>query len=128
MTRLQGQSNVTKKSDIKESFLAEQKKASSINKTIETSYIHSILPIPYDEESLTDQKKHHLKRGKKIIDELENLRLQLITGHVKEETLHSLICTLNNVDRSQLSGELNTLIDEIETRAVVELAKYGKDL
>lgn len=65
-------------------------------------------------------KKSALKKGKKILNALDNLRISLITGTMpdlsvlKEESTH---------EDEDIDEKLQDILGEIETRAAVELAK-----
>ena len=76
-----------------------------------------------------DDALSHPSRGKlraqDILDRLEDLRLQLLTGAISRDKLLQL-AHIVNVRRSQVTDpRLAEILDEIDLRAQVELAKYS---
>jgi hypothetical protein len=73
------------------------------------------------EEELARQKT--VQRGKTLLDSLEKLRQQLLIGVVPARTLHDLNRQLS-LQKQQISDpHLLSVIEDIELRAAVELAK-----
>lgn len=75
----------------------------------------------------TAERRRAAKHGATILDELDQLQLNMIGGWVSESDLHRLAKLLDarrpDVDDAQLDG----VLDEIELRAAVELAKLQRD-
>lgn len=73
-------------------------------------------------------KKQALEQGHTILDILGNIRNGLLQGNLSANTLNDLKAVLQ-IDVSELqdnSPELQELIQEIQTRAAVELAKLER--
>jgi hypothetical protein len=75
-----------------------------------------------------DDALSHASRGKlraqDILDRLEELRLDLLTGNVSRDKLLQLTHVVST-QRSQVNDpRLAEILDEIDLRAQVELAKY----
>ncbi len=69
------------------------------------------------------QRKKLIQKGKNLLDEMEKLRTQLLIGSVPMATLQDLGRQLS-IQRQLVSDPvLIALIDDIELRAAVELAK-----
>lgn len=64
-----------------------------------------------------------LQHGKKTIQVLEELHRDLLLGRVPEATLHRLETTLAQQRETFTDPKLAQLLDEIELRLAVELAK-----
>lgn len=65
--------------------------------------------------------------GNLLLDELEFLRIGLLSGSVPKNILHNLSSITKKNLNSQIDDEnLKNLLKEIETRAKVELAKIEK--
>ncbi|MDC9700723.1 MAG: flagellar assembly protein FliX [Alphaproteobacteria bacterium] len=65
-----------------------------------------------------------VNRGSGLLDTLELLRIDLLTGAIPKERLEQLVSQLSQ-HRSPLSEpDLQSLLDDIELRAYVELAKF----
>ena len=79
----------------------------------------SLQEVPEDEI----RRKKMMQRGKMTIDTLEQLRHGLLVGRVPKEVLSSLSQQIKN-GREQISDpRLLEIMDDIELRAAVEIAK-----
>ncbi|MFO1187065.1 MAG: flagellar assembly protein FliX [Alphaproteobacteria bacterium] len=77
---------------------------------------------PNDREA----KKRALKRASDMLDQLEQIRLDLLDGGVPAPRLEALV-RLVRLQRDQVNDpRLAHVLDEIELRARVELAKLGQ--
>lgn len=76
----------------------------------------------YDEP---DRRSKAAKRGHSLLDGLESIRADLLAGHVSEDQLEALAC---EVSQQGSSGDpkVDEVIEEIELRVRVELAKLGR--
>lgn len=79
-----------------------------------------------------DDALAHASRGKMraqdILDRLEDLRMELLTGSISVEKLKQLSRVVN-ARRNQLNDpRLTAILDEIDLRAQVELAKYASQI
>lgn len=71
------------------------------------------------------RKRKLVRRGRSLLDGLEALRRDLLTGQVGEGRLNQLLAIVGQA-REEADPELDALIDEIEVRVHVELAKHGR--
>jgi hypothetical protein len=69
------------------------------------------------------QRKKMVARGKNMLDTLDKLRQQLLIGAVPPHTLQELSRQLSIQRQSVSDPRLLAIIDDIELRAAVELAK-----
>jgi hypothetical protein len=71
-----------------------------------------------------ERRKKAVKRASHILDALDDIKLGLLDGEVSTPTLDKLLFAVRE-QRPQLDPdpELLGLLDQIETRAMVELAK-----
>lgn len=89
--------------------------------------VGSILSVQETPDALEETTKHKLIGfGNQVLDELENLRLGILGGSVSKERLTSLARTLREKRDSDDNPRLNAVIDEIELRAEVEIAKLTR--
>lgn len=102
--------------------------ASQIQSTSSTS---GILPVNslamingLDNDSFV--KKENIDWGKDILDELNDLKGRILSGNVTEKSLHNISERLNNIPVETADESLKDLVEEIKTRAVVELAKLER--
>jgi len=74
-------------------------------------------------EDVMERRRRAVRRGSGILDRLEELKLAMLSGEAGESALERLARTVRE-DRPQDADEsLNGLLDQIDLRAAVELAK-----
>lgn len=69
-------------------------------------------------------KKKTVRRGLSILDVLEDVKADLLMGRVSEGRLNRLLALVQQA-HEKVDPELSALINDIELRARVELAKLG---
>ena len=69
-------------------------------------------------------KKKQLRRGRSLLDTLDALKADLLTGHGTDSHLNQLMALIGQA-REHTEPGLDALLDDIELRARVELAKRG---
>lgn len=72
----------------------------------------------------TAQRRQARRRGESLLDQLEELRLGLLTGELPRATVERLAVMVAQRRTSVDDPRLAEILDEIELRAAVELAKY----
>lgn len=90
---------------------------------VETPALDSLLALQAVEDPLLRRRKA-LRRGGALLDTLEEIRLDLLAGRVGEGRLNRLLALVTQV-RERAGDGLDALLDDIELRARVELAKHG---
>lgn len=85
--------------------------------------IDALLALQAVEDPLLKRRKL-VRRGSQLVDALEDLRADLLVGRMSEGRLNQLMAVLGQA-RERGEAGLDALIDEIELRARVELAKRG---
>lgn len=70
-------------------------------------------------------KKKVLRRGRALLDTLDEMQSDLLAGHVSEGRLNQLLALIGQA-RERIAPGLDSLLDDIELRARVELAKFGR--
>ncbi len=68
------------------------------------------------------------RRGEDILDRLEGVRLGLLTGAVPKDDLADLASLVRSKREEGIDPRLGAILDEIELRAEVELAKLRRGL
>ena len=71
-----------------------------------------------------ERRKKAQKRGRHILSKLDNLRHALLTGQLTQSQIEELIASLATEKSHIDDADLLALLDEIDLRAQVELAKY----
>ncbi len=103
--------------------------APSVGETASVAPVASILSIQeVDAETPTDARARMVHYGADILDRLEEIRDQILTGAVSKSRLENLAQTLRQRRESVDDPQLVALIDEIELRAEVELAKLTRTI
>jgi hypothetical protein len=74
----------------------------------------------------TGSRKRALSHGQDILDRLEVIRLGLLAGTIPQERLQALVGLLSRSRADFDDPGLRDLIDQIELRAAVELAKLDE--
>ena len=85
--------------------------------------LDALLALQAVEDPLLKRKKV-VRRGNQLIDTLEGLRGDLLVGRMAEGRLNQLMAVLSQA-RERSEPGLDALLDDIELRARVELAKRG---
>lgn len=73
-------------------------------------------------------RRHTFQYGNDILDRLEGMRRDLLLGAMAKGDLADLAHTMRVRKRQSDDPRLNAIIDEIELRAEVELAKLTRDV
>ncbi|MDG5493487.1 flagellar assembly protein FliX [Niveispirillum sp. BGYR6] len=85
--------------------------------------INPLFALQEVDDALTGKRRRAQARGEDILDRLEELRLGLLTGSFPVEKLHDLV-RMVQVQRENLDDpRLQEVLDEIDLRAQVEIAK-----
>ena len=70
-------------------------------------------------------RKRNIRRGNDLLDTLEAIKADLLSGQIVPERLTRMMSILAKA-RGSADPELDQLLDHIELRARVELAKLGR--
>ena len=90
----------------------------------QTSGIDALLALQAAEDPLHAKRKA-IRRGNALLDTLESIKTDLLIGQVSEGRLNQLMALISSARERHLPG-LDGLLDDIELRARVELAKFGR--
>ena len=78
---------------------------------------------PVELATADSDKKHASARAALILDRLEDIRQGLLIGAISKPRLEELAGTIKETRESALNPEMSDILDEIELRAKIELAK-----
>lgn len=73
----------------------------------------------------TEGRRRALKRASEMLDLMDDIRLALLAGEVPSSKLQGLLRVVQSRRDEVGEPQLNQVLDEIELRARVELAKYA---
>jgi hypothetical protein len=71
------------------------------------------------------RRRQAMARATKMLDRLDNLQLGLLDGAIDPASLADLAATARSAREASGDPELQAVLDEIELRAAVELAKLS---
>jgi hypothetical protein len=74
-------------------------------------------------EDATERRRRAIRRGSGLLDRLDELKLALLSGEAGEGALERLSRTIHEDRPTDADPALNALLDQIDVRAAVELAK-----
>lgn len=76
-----------------------------------------------DVESPTERKRRSVRRAGRLLDELDRIKISLLGGDLSRGQLDALANAVREQRSATDDPRLEAILDEIETRAAVELAK-----
>ncbi len=82
-----------------------------------------LLALQEVSDSTQEGKRRGAARGEALLDGLDELRIGLLTGHVSRDKLADMARLVRQARPSVDDPRLTELLDEIELRTAVELAK-----
>lgn len=89
--------------------------------------IESILAMQaVDPDAGSGARRRMMQRAEDLLDHLEDVRQGLLTGRVPKESLSSLAHLVRTRREAGADPHLAAILDEIELRAEVELAKLSR--
>ncbi len=90
---------------------------------VASTSIDALLALQAVDDAMSSKKKQ-LRRGRSLLDVLDALKLDLLAGRAGESHLNQIMALIGQA-RTMSEPGLDTLLDDIELRARVELAKRG---
>lgn len=85
--------------------------------------IDALLALQAVEDPL-GRRKRQVRRGRSLLDVLDALKADLLLGRVSEDHLNQLMMLIGQA-RERTEPGLDAVLDDVELRARVELAKRG---
>lgn len=77
-------------------------------------------------DSRRKNQRQAVENGGQILEQLDDLRLSIITGSIPRKTLENITSLLQTHIETVTDERLRTILLEVETRAKVELAKLER--
>ena len=110
-----------KRSDF-DSLLISEQKIDSVATTNRISSVDAVVAIQEIADDNTDERGAK-NRANLILDKLEDIRMGLLLGQIPKSNLEELSKILTVARESPIDTNLLEIIDDIELRAKIELAK-----
>lgn len=101
---------------------AEQTRAQMVSGPGPIAAVESILTLQGIDDS-TSGRSRGLAHGERLLDMLDEVRDGLLAGGIPRSTLNRLAAAVSRRQEGFADPKLQTVLDEIELRARVELAK-----
>jgi parvulin-like peptidyl-prolyl isomerase len=98
-------------------------RAAAAQPMVQTSSIDALLAMQAAEDPQFAKKKA-VRRGNSLLDLLERIKADMLLGQVSEDRLGQLMDLIGEARQRNMPG-LDAVLDDIELRARVELAKFG---
>lgn len=76
-------------------------------------------------EDKTERRRHAVKRGRLALDALDELKIGLLGGTLTPATLNKLHSAATYLKEGSGEGDLDGVLEEIELRVEVEIAKIS---
>mgnify|MGYP002713060798 CR=1 FL=1 len=103
----------------------QQTQAAASTQTLNSiGNIDSILAVQGVEDPSSRRKKA-VKRGSDLLDILDEIKLDILAGEVPRAKLEQLVRVISQRRDGVSDSQLQGVLDEVELRARVELAKFG---
>ncbi len=107
-------------------LLTGEDEASSVSAPLATSGVSALWSLQAAGDATEkEERRRAVQYGDDLLDELDNLRLSLLTGNYTMTSLQNLSQRLAGRRVNLHEPHLLEMLDEIELRVQVELAKYG---
>ena len=121
-TRASQRAAAKKGSDFSSQLAEEPSAAGTVSPTTPLSAVDSILAVQ-EVPTATDGRSRGIKRGYSILNHLDEIRLGLLTGSIPRQRLLEMGREIKEARDSVVEPQLSSILDDIELRAAVELAK-----
>jgi hypothetical protein len=78
-----------------------------------------------NDDALNAPKRRAIRRGEDMLDILDEIKLALLAGQLPKAKLSRLVSVVERQQGAFSDPQLREVLDQIELRARVELAKFG---
>ena len=112
-------------SDFAGELSATETHAAPVSSTAPLTAVDAVLALQ-EVPDATGRRRHTIERGATMLDRLEDIRHGLLLGIVPREKLMALLQLVQGRPERSDDPRLAAILDEIELRAAVELAKLGE--
>ena len=108
---------------------AQTGEAAELSETSMGQSVESILSVQAMPDAADQQSRRQAKHyGEELLDRLEAIREGLLIGAIPKDQLMNLAQAMRQQRRDSDDPRLNQILDEIELRAEVEIAKLTRNI
>jgi hypothetical protein len=108
---------------------AQPQETRKIAETSMAQPVESILSVQVMQDAGDQESRKQSKQyGLELLDRLDEIRDGLLVGAISKDKLIELAQSMRQQRRKSDDPQLNQIIDEIELRAEVEIAKLTRDV
>ncbi len=100
--------------------------AAPVSSVMQISSLDVLLSVQQSDDAGSGAGKRAKQRAKDLLDNLDQIRLGLLAGGVPLSTLKNLEQMVSRQKENILDPRLSEIIDDIDLRVQVELAKLGR--
>jgi hypothetical protein len=101
--------------------------AGNVTQTANLTNIGALLALQ-TQDDVGERRRRAAKRSTTLLDQLDEIRIAILGGGVSRDQVNALAATLRNYRDQVDDPALNIILDDVELRAEVELAKLERAL
>ena len=124
-TRASQRASSKKGSDFSRQLVDEPAVSGGVSTNAPIGAVDGILALQ-EVPTATDGRTRGIKRGYSILDHLDDIRLGLLSGSISRKRLVDLGQEIKEARDTVIDPKLSEILNDIELRAAVELAKLEK--
>jgi hypothetical protein len=102
-----------------------QSAGSPVSSASQISSVETLIALQSTGDATQSANDKEVDRAEDILDRLDQIRVGILTGSMSRGALTSIVHRLSERRRDSVDPRLASLIDEVELRAKVELAKLS---
>lgn len=103
----------------------DRQSAAAVPGSAQIASVEALIALQAGGSVGSDTARREIDRADALLDQLDRIRVGILTGALSRETLTGIVARLGERRREGIEPRLAGLIDEIELRARVELAKLS---
>lgn len=104
--------------------VAAPQKAARASSVVPVAPLDAILALQSIEDATSGPRRKAVKRGSNLLDLLDGIKADLLVGGISLDRLEAMVEELS-IFRDRTEPGLDAVLDDIELRVRVELAKQG---
>ena len=108
---------------------APQAESSEVGKPgapIGPNAVSALFQLQVEENSPRETRKRAVRRGVKLLDQLDRLKADFLVGADQNADWDALFTAFQHPRDPNMPAEVASLLDEVDVRVAVELAKRGR--